>query len=71
MDPSDLVNRFKFHPANSEAKAEAHEYIREAFGNLSRDLNTRIPEGREKAIAITKMEEAMFWANAALARAGS
>ncbi|MGH3375967.1 MAG: DUF7681 family protein [Actinoallomurus sp.] len=31
-------------------------------------LNEVLPEGREKSLAITNLEQAMFWANAAVAR---
>lgn len=30
-----------------------------------------VPDGREKATAITKLEEFMMWANAGIARAGA
>jgi hypothetical protein len=29
-----------------------------------------VPEGREKALALTNLEQVMFWANAAIAREG-
>lgn len=66
----DLPIRFGYHPANSQWKAEGHQALREACLQLAEELNARLTEGREKALALTKIEEAMFWANAALARHG-
>lgn len=67
-DVQDLINRFKFHPADTEKKAQAHEKVRQLCLNAAVYLNDLVPEGREKALALTKMEEVMFWANAGLAR---
>lgn len=68
MQADDIANRFDFHAAQTEEKRNEHTSIRQACRHLADDLNQRLPEGREKALAITKLEEAMFWANAALAR---
>lgn len=54
--------------APDEARARVHEYIREVFHNTADHINQYILESREKSLAITKLEEAMFWANAAIAR---
>ena len=35
---------------------------------LAHHFNDVLPDGREKAVALTKIEEAMFWANASIAR---
>lgn len=64
----DLENRFQFHPANTEQRRGAHESIRSACFSLADYLNVLVPAGRERALAITKIEEAMFWANAGVAR---
>jgi hypothetical protein len=68
MELSDLDNRFTFHPADSEVKRRAHEHIRSRCRYLAGILNEDLPEGREKALAITNLEQVMFWANAAIAR---
>lgn len=68
MDALDIDNRFAFHAASREEKRNEHSSARYACGQAAARLNELLPEGREKALAITKLEEAMFWANAAIAR---
>lgn len=68
MDKLDIANRFDFHPANTEEKRNEHTSVRQACRRLADELNERLPEGREKALAITHLEEVMFWGNAAVAR---
>lgn len=68
MDAADIANRFDFHAATTEEKRNEHTSVRQACRRLADDLNERVPEGREKAIAIGRLEEVMFWANAAIAR---
>lgn len=67
MDANDICNRFQYHKPD-EARAERHEVVRDSFGELAEFLNEILPEGREKSTVVTKLEEAMFWANAAIAR---
>lgn len=66
---SELDERFKHHPPTSETIEEAHNALRESSRSLAEVVEFTCPGGREKALALTKIEEAMFWANAAVARA--
>lgn len=70
MTPEDLTVRFAFHPAKDEETQMAHEKVRALCLNLAGSLNDFLPEGREKALAITQLEQVMFWSNAAIARFG-
>lgn len=70
MDSDDLAARFVYYAPDEEKKLK-HERIRISIGKLADDLNYDIPDGREKSIVMTKLEEAMMWANAALARNSS
>lgn len=63
----DLTRRFTFHPAD-ERRAEKHEEIRGILLSAAQDIDELIPDGREKSTCITNLEQAMFWANAGLAR---
>lgn len=70
MHAEDLSNRFSFHPPTDNEKRNAHTSVRMGCLELADYLNNKLPDGREKSLAITKLEEVMFWGNAALAREG-
>ena len=63
----DLNNRFEYHAPDEKKKLD-HESIRWDCMQLAHTLDVLLPDGREKALAITKLEEVMFWSNAAIAR---
>lgn len=64
-----LQNRFAYHPADTQEKKDKHEAVRDTCLSAADDI-VRITGSstREQSLAITKFEEAMFWANAAIAR---
>lgn len=68
IDDSDLAQRFDYHPPAHDGIKHAHEDARYALLTVARIINELCPDGREKSLAITKLEEAMMWANAAIAR---
>lgn len=64
----DLKNRYGFHPARDTGVQGLHSDVRANCLKLGSWLTEVLPAGREAALAQTKLEEAMFWANAAVAR---
>jgi hypothetical protein len=64
----DIDNRFSFHPAEDETIRHQHAAVREECRLLARTLKVMLPPVREKSLAVTKLEEVMYWANAAIAR---
>lgn len=68
MDTNELQNRFAYHAPKEPRIAEAHKSVRDKCGELAHELNGLVPEGREKSLAMTHLEEVMFWANSAIAR---
>ena len=61
MDAQTLDNNFKYHAPNADTK-DYHEEIRHVCKEAAIAINGMVPEGREKATAITKIEEAKMWA---------
>jgi hypothetical protein len=70
MEHADLTNRFAYHPATTADRQQDHERIRYVCLLAAQHIDRLVPEGREKSLAVTKLEEAMMWANAGLARSG-
>ncbi len=68
MQIAQINKKFNFHPAASEETANRHSAIRLTCLRAALALNDIAPECDEKEEAIKKLEEVMFWANAALAR---
>lgn len=68
MATRDLEHRFAFHPATTAEKRDEHTSMRQACYRAAALIDETAPDGREKSLAITKLEEAMMWANAAIAR---
>lgn len=68
--PEDLQEnsrRFKHHGQTGD-QCQRHADIRRSIRSAADFLLAACPPGRERALALTKLEEAMFWANAAVAR---
>lgn len=63
----DLENRFSYHTATPRIAA-IHVGIRDTLLQIATDFEQILPVCRETSLALTKLEEAMFWANAAVAR---
>lgn len=67
MQKDDLTKRFTYHAPTPE-KVTQHEQVREFAYQFALFLNDNVPEGREKSLAITHLEDVVFWANAGIAR---
>lgn len=62
-----IENNFKYH-APKEGQPARYTALRataEAFAKL---IDQTCPDSREKSLAMTKIEEAVMWANASIAR---
>ena len=62
-----MDRRFDYHKPDAE-KVELLIELRAELKMTAQFLEDLLPESREKALAITKLEESLFWANASIAR---
>lgn len=63
----DIVSRVTYH-APSQLGVERHAALSDAIETAMTLINAVCPDGREKALAFTHLEEAKFWSSAAVAR---
>ncbi|MCY9720945.1 hypothetical protein M5W76_21560, partial [Paenibacillus larvae] len=62
-----IENNFKYH-APKEGQPEKYTAIREKAKELAYLIDELCPNSREKSLALTNLEQAVMWANAAIAR---
>lgn len=63
----DLENRFTHHPPK-EGQIEKYKILRDEGKMFAYRILDLAPDCRERALALTKLEEAIMWANAGIAR---
>ena len=63
----DFEKKFTYHPPKDNQLVK-YETIRKYGKNFAVVITTNCPDSREKSLAITKIEEAIMWANASIAR---
>ena len=67
MDNKTIENNFTYQKPNN-LQQEKYVNIRELGKDMARLIESSVPVSREKSLAFTKLEEAIFWANAGIAR---
>ncbi|HVK16171.1 MAG TPA: hypothetical protein VM533_04425, partial [Fimbriiglobus sp.] len=69
QDIAYLDKTFQYHPPKGDQSA-MYGRIRSAVRSAAITVITNCPQSRERSLALTKLEEACMWANAAVARNG-
>ncbi len=64
---SDIKNRFTFHPATPNTAA-LYEGMRAKALELADWMDENAPASRELSLALTNLDQAVMWFNAAVAR---
>lgn len=67
MDPTIIENNFTYHSPKA-GQPERYTRLRNEAKILAEYIYVECPESREKSLAFTKLEEAIMWANASIAR---
>lgn len=67
LTPTELATRFSYHSPKGD-QPERYNAIRSKGQELALLLDGLCPESRELSLAMTNLEQALFWANAAIAR---
>jgi hypothetical protein len=66
-DITDINKRFTYHKPKGDQPSR-YESLRTEARTLAHMIYDECPESRERSLALTKLEEAVMWANASIAR---
>lgn len=61
MEPEELHEKAKYTVTNHEQENRIN-FIRTLFSNMYKQIDENCKPGRETSLAMTKLEEAQFWA---------
>lgn len=64
---ADIENRFTYH-APKPGQPERYVELRDTAKVLATKIVALTPPSREQSLALTNLEQAIFWANAGIAR---
>jgi hypothetical protein len=67
MTSHEIHEKFHYHPPTTSGAA-THRELSRGFCELAEKVEMLCPDGREKALAMTNLEQAKMWASAAVAR---
>jgi hypothetical protein len=67
LQDEEMETRFTYHAPKGD-QTKKYEIIREMAKTFATLLSNICPDCRETSLAFTKIEEAVMWANAAIAR---
>ena len=67
LEKPELERRFTYHAPKGN-QTQRYEDIRQWGWHLAVFIDENCPDSREKSLAITNLEQAIMWANAAIAR---
>jgi hypothetical protein len=63
---AEWANRMGYHKAN-EVTVPLHRELRQDFIHVAEMVIRKVPQGRERALALTHLQTALMWANAGVA----
>lgn len=66
---AEISKNFKYHPPNG-SQPERYVAVREKAKELATLIAQTCHQSRERALAMTNLEQAVMWANAGIARNG-
>lgn len=67
QDPT-IEDNFSYHEPKGD-QSDRYESLRAKAKELAYMVKDKCPDSREKSLAMTKLEEAVMWANASISRA--
>lgn len=68
---NDIEKRFTYHaPVQGSDQVSRYVSIREGAKTLAYAIAKHVHAGREQSLALTNLEQVVFWANAGIAREG-